>query len=1392
MFNRSQRGIWMNEAAYPGSAINTIGFRMYFPSLDARRVSGAAEAALKDVDTLKLTLDAGSLQLCPGFDAPECPVLEKISFDAAQAEWSGLSEKAMGGALCRFTVRDVYEGGCFLTALFHHIIVDGRAMCLIAQRIADAVNGKPLSPVPLSLKEDAEIPSDPFWVEYFDEVNSEPSILSGTAEGIKRTWYRKALSKELTNAIDSFAKKHSITPASVFSGALSVYLSGAARTRDAVFLMPRMDRATPGELNAIDCRTQVVPVRVRVDRAQSFDKLCQTALSQGRLASAHKAYGIDRIFADLRNAGIFSGIPSEYVLNFYSTGLESETPCEMQMSMDGAMHNHLTLNITRFGESYEILYDARNGIYDETRTNWLHDALTGILEKGISSDAPVGGFELVGAGEKARLEEVFGVSYPIDPNATIPSLFREAVRRYSTRPALFAGENSYTYSELDKASNRIARALMQRGIGGGDFVMFKLRRDHRLLPAMLGILKSGAAFIPIDPAYPADRIAYIQENSGAAALIEDRSMMAEETAACSILDIDELLAYPVNTDPFTEIPQEQPAYSIYTSGTTGRPKGVILSHKGIVNITNPDNNPFNREICRCGRGMVATGSVCFDISLFEFFVPLLNGMFIEFAPEKAMADASALAELIDRHGANLFHCTPSRIAAYLRNARFSKALGSVYGILSAGEALPGSLVDTLDREYGVRVFNGYGPTETTIGATVSEAGDNKTIGAPIGNMGVLVLDDEGRQVPMGAIGELCVYGAGVGIGYKNLPEMTQARFVERCGRRVYRTGDLGRVQDDNRILYYGRNDSQVKIRGLRIELPEIESSILAFPGIAGACVQVRSLQGSEHLVGFYSAREGSGVNQEELLNHLKGRLTFYMVPDILKELDFIPQTPGGKTDQRAVSKIEVKYVRSYRAPENPFQQAICEAMQATLNQEKVSVDDNFFTIGGDSLHTAELINEIENRLPGVNLEFEDIMKYPIPEQLAQFLYRGAAAKPKQDNPLAELDYTGVDDRVKYNTGRISADELKTHRLGTVLLTGATGFLGTHVLVELIRRRDICDKIYCLVRATKRQSSERRLRSTLFYYEETDYDEEIGTRVFAVNGDITGDTLSNELDGVKIDTVINCAANVSHFAYDDKLMRVNTDAVSKLIAFCERQNAEFVQVSTISVAGMLPVSEEQASVFTESSFFMGQQIRSQYIISKYMAEYAALRSKVPVKIMRVGNLQGRVSDGEFQINSKTNAFTRRIASYVRMGAVPRSLYNASVNFSPVDDVARMVVALASTEPKYTAFHVYPLREVTFRAMFDKLASLGHPVRIMPDNEFEAEIEKLRATKDGLKLLEGILLERPDENFRDTPISAVFTARLLDAMGQYWNDVTEVYLDRYFRALEGLNMFDGMEE
>ncbi len=1009
----------------------------------------------------------------------------------------------------------------------------------------------------------------------------------------------------------------------------------------------------------------------------------------------------------------------------------------------------------------------------------MFDSLKSILADALQ-DKQLQDTQLIGQNETQFMQTFKGTTEALSDTETIPSLFKKAVSKYSEKPALSAQKDALTFLELDKLSDNIAFALLQKGVKKGDRVAFMLPRNIYLIPTLLGILKSGAVFVPLDPMYPEDRVQYILENSDAAFLVSTEKTMMDK--AHNYLEIEDLV---VQSPPcaLPDISQTDTAYMIYTSGTTGKPKGVMLSHRGIINIVKQNNNPFNKFIVKNCKGIVAIGSICFDISLFEIFVPLMNGLFVHVGSEKAMMDANALADTILQSGADFLHCTPSRLQEYLLKPKFKACIEQIKGVLSAGEVLPKSLIETLKNTYNVSIFNGYGPTETTIGATITEDGDNETIGRAIGNSSVYMLNKHLKRVPFGVRGEIVILGAGVGQGYFKREEETKTRFIYLDGQKAYKSGDVGHFLPDGRVVYHGRNDRQIKLNGLRIELMEIENVMATYPNILNSVCLVRTTNGYDHLVCFFTATEGVTIDVEQLKAHLKKSLTAYMVPSVLKQLSLLPMTPGGKTDIAALKNIPISYERKMVACKNEQETCICKALQEVTKAQAVSADQNFFEAGLDSLRAIEFMLQIEKSLDleSDTLSYEDIFRCPTAIMLAEKI--NGEIEDVKPYDIKSLDYQGMSNDKQEN------ESFDIQSLGNVLITGVTGYLGVHMLIELLQNKDFAGKIFCLARGKRKMTAEKRVRSTLFYYAETTFSKAFDERLFVIEGDITDKAFFNALQEEQIDTVINVAANVSHFAHDESLQKINVQGVQNLIDFALQKGATLCQVSTISVCGVH--KGEDALPYDENDFYVHQKIFNEYIYSKYLAEYYIKRCAVDkglkYKVIRIGNLQGRIKDGEFQMNMNSNAFTRQLSSYVKMQAVPQSLYSQTVNFSPVDDTAQKAVYLLMSNNSQKVYHVYPEKEVAFEKMFKVLHEMGKEVQVLSDEAFEQLLQALKQQEDKKELVMGLLTEKPKKEYTFYQVQNDITTRHLKQLGQTWQEVTDDTLRGYLEALDSLDMF-----
>lgn len=1410
---RPQYQIWLANESCPDKALYTESVLLIFDDAPAPAyLNQALNRLVETTETLRIRITRtkdGPVQYDAGYTPFACRVIPLAN---EQELASAFDEQA------RFCF-DIYDSALFNAVIYtlpdktalllrvHHLVADGYGFTSVYDRLLALCAGEEPEPFVSFLSRAAAVRPDveaeraadrSFWQDYLNEAEAgrTPHPMPDHADN-RIVWSSHAVGRERSDSLRAFARQQNVTPYCVFFAAYAVYLSRMLDTDDVIVITPRLGRDTAEDRNAAGMYTMAVPVRLRITPETSFAALCQEIQVQNRLAAAHKSYGLSEIMGDLSHKGV-AGSLSHFTLSYQNFALPLHgLPVRYAMHFGGAMTNLMTLHILDWGGDgdYRFQLDYRASYYTTHEIGQTVQMLCRILDQGMADCAlPCRSIELLSDADKVSQQTLLsGPALPLDPDATIISRFQEQVALRGDAPALSGKGPSYTFRELDEASDRVARNLIAAGVQPQSLVAFLLPRTTALPVVMLGILKAGAAYVPIDWTYPEERIQFILSDSKASLLITDASVA---DAGCPILAPDALFAAPQQPDaPLPRLQQDWLCYVIYTSGTTGRPKGVMIEHRGIVNFMQPDNNEFNRDICANGKGIVAVGSICFDISMFELYATLLNGIQVVLADEDGMNNPDTLAGFLTESGANILHCTPSRLLAYLEEPTFREAMRSVDIVLAAGEAFTQPLLDALHKATPARLYNGYGPTEVTIGSTVGRITDRITIGSTIAGARNYLLDKNHRIVPPGATGEIAVAGNGVARGYLGRPDLTSERFITLhdgpITDRVYLTGDYGYALPDGSLAYCGRNDEQVKLRGLRIELKEIERCIEAFPGIRQCAALVREIDGREHLCCFYSAAQPCEV--DALKQYAGGFLTRYMVPDLFVYLPDLPHNSNGKIDKRALSTQSIHVERTYIPPRNARERAMCHifAQVLKLPENEVGTTDSFFDLGGTSLQAAHIVLLAKHE--GFDLEYGQIFEYPSVRALLQCIDQdgdapaAAAAAPAESDQLCTKQEAAVlRDALCHNRNYRKG----LHSLGTVLLTGATGFLGIHVLYELLTTS--YNKIYCMVRPKNNLTPEKRLKGSLFYYFENNFSEAFGQRLFAVDGDLMRDDIVSLPEGVKIDTVIHCAADVSHFGVGNRIRQTNVDGVRHVIEFCKKHDAALVHVSTLSVGGF--IDQEMADIgvsLSEQRLWIRQDLSNDYLESKFTAEKIILleaANGLRAKIMRVGNLQGRITDGEFQMNQATNGFTKLLQSIVRTGRCPQSMARAWINFSPVDAVARAICRMAGSAPEYTVFHIFDSNDLPVSKLLTHISELGYPVRSIDDAEFDefmlhaAEDPKFSGALDGF-----LTRVTGGRHMVEAPCESGFSIRALEQEGFVWPEISDDYLSAYLTGLDTLGAF-----
>ncbi|MFH8408915.1 amino acid adenylation domain-containing protein [Streptomyces sp. NPDC018019] len=651
---------------------------------------------------------------------------------------------------------------------------------------------------------------------------------------------------------------------------------------------------------------------------------------------------------------------------------------------------------TEFG-GIDLVVEYSTQLFRPETVRQLTERFTRVLTAvAAAPKAPLSSIDVLGDAERRRVVGDWNSATTEVPARTVAQLFEAHAARQPDHEAVVLRDTSLTYGELNARANRLARVLAGRGAGPGTLVGLLLPRSVEMIVSILAVLKSGAAYLPLDPDYPADRIAYMVGDAapvcvlaapgtggtlrdGGAQVIElDGGLAGDAVPGTDLTDAD-------RTRPLT---RRDAAYVIYTSGSTGRPKGVVVEHAGVAALAAD-------HIRRFGLGarsrVLQFASPSFDAATAELSMALLSGGTLVLATPESRGPGEPLAELITRHGVNLAVLPPVVLAAFPEDVTLPGDLT----LITAGEALPSEVAARWSA--GRSLYNCYGPTESTVCATSSDpltGAGRPPIGRPLANTRAYVLDGRLNPVAPGVTGELYLAGAQLARGYLGRPGLTAGRFVADpfgpAGARMYRTGDLARWTADGILEYAGRVDDQVKLRGFRIELGEIESALAAHPGIAQAVAAVREDRPGDRRLAAYLVPEDAPVPAAALREHLSGLLPDYMVPSAFVTLDALPLTPNGKVDRKALPALDPTAAAAHgRAPRTAHETLLCQVFAEVLNLPAVGAEADFFELGGDSIRSVQVVGRA--RTAGLDLALPDVFRHKTVEALAAALERSGRA-----------------------------------------------------------------------------------------------------------------------------------------------------------------------------------------------------------------------------------------------------------------------------------------------------------------------------------------------------------------------------------------------------------------
>ncbi|MFD0363048.1 amino acid adenylation domain-containing protein [Nocardia sp. GCM10030253] len=918
-----------------------------------------------------------------------------------------------------------------LAVVVHHIAADGFSMTPLARDVTTAYTTRIREEVPswtplpvqyadYALWQRATLgsPDDPeslcaqqirYWTETLDGVAEElclptdrlrPVVASNRGATIDYT-----LDAELVRALEKFARQHNSSLFMVIHGALAVLLARLSGTTDIPIGTPIAGRGAAELDDVVGMFVNTVVLRTEIDLDESFTDLLDRVRQVDLDAFGHADVPFEQLVDQLAPQRSQSRHPLFQVMLAFQN-LE-----QVKLELPGLDVSVVDLpnKVSRF-DLQVMLSDNHDGgemavavtyatdLFDAATIDSLVHRWIRVLES-VATDptVPVGMIEVLELAERADLLSRSGA--PAAAPATLADLLTAAAARDPHATAIVFEGQQLSYREVDERSNRLARILIQRGVGPEDVVAIGIPRSLDSILAVWAVAKSGAAFLPIDPTNPAERITHMVTDSKAAiglTVTSARTELPDDIDWLTLEDLDEAENRPVtDSDRVRPLRIDDIAYVLYTSGSTGLPKGVAVTHRGLRNCATVHRHAMR---IKSGSRILHLASPSFDVSVLELLDAVYWGATMVIAPSDVYG-GDELGQLLDRERVSQVLITPSALST-IDHTRWP--LPDLRNILVGGEDCGTKLVERWSDD-GRNVVNEYGPTETTIAATLTSpltADEPVTIGNPIRGASAWVLDQRLQPVTVGVTGELYIAGALLARGYHRRAGLTADRFIA-CpwapGERMYRTGDVVRWTADGAIQHLGRSDFQVKIRGLRIELGEIDATLAAHETVDfAATIGHRSDSGTQSLVSYVVAAPGNSIDTTILTEYLTGRLPSYMVPSSIMVLEHIPLTAAGKLDRKALPDPVFADNKAFRAPETPLERTIAESFAGVLGTDTVGLDDSFFALGGDSIMSIQLVTRA--RAAGVVFSARDVFERKTVAGLAEIAVRdstAAAGLPKE-------------------------------------------------------------------------------------------------------------------------------------------------------------------------------------------------------------------------------------------------------------------------------------------------------------------------------------------------------------------------------------------------------------
>ncbi|HNX28407.1 MAG TPA: amino acid adenylation domain-containing protein [Syntrophomonadaceae bacterium] len=1419
-----QKGIWYTEKFYPSTGIaNIIGVMRLNEGLDFDVLKEAINYIIANNDSMRIRiceLPTGPVQYVADHFEHEIRMLDFSNADDSITSFFNWVDKerripipANNSDLFEFVIFKLgkCDGGFFLKT--HHIISDAWTMILIGNQINDyyfrLLKGtEPIASYYSSyidyIESEQKFCTSAIFEEnrrfWNDRFNTVPELTTlrpnkqafGSCEANRKTF---TISREFTIRLTQFSEDLSVSLFILFLSALTICLQKILDSDDIIIGTPLLNRPTIKEKTTMGMFIETIPVRLKVDSSLTFEAFILQVAKDWREMRNHR-YPYNLLLEDIRKEHKLISNLYDIMLSFQNAHFDLNLGFETFYSASGSEANSICFHISdrdNIGELY-VDVDYQIALFEEAEIESLYSCIFAIIDTALRNPAEIiANIPLISNKEKEYvLNTLNNTKISYRDNTLVHALFEEQVIKTPDAIAIEFNEQKLTYKELNEKANRLARCLQAQGVKPGSIVSLLLERSCDLPISIWAVLKAGGAYLPLDPDYPSDRIKYILEDSNSLLVLTSESLQ-EKVKGYTCLLADKII-----TDSFkdTNLSVQQTssdlAYVIYTSGSTGKPKGVMIEHKSVCNFF----TAMARQVDLQNKRVLSVTTVCFDIFVFEFFYPMVNGNTVIIADKNQQLNPGELCRLIMEKRINIIQTTPSRMQLLLLDDSLRPSFADITDIILGGEAFPLSLLEQLKKITNARIINGYGPTEATVYSTFKDLTDgNKiTIGKPVANTRAYIMDKNHNLLPANIIGELYIGGAGLARGYLNQEELTGERFIPSPldpSQRIYRTGDLAKWNSDGEIEFLGRADYQVKIRGYRIELGEIESILMQHEQITEAVVIDREDENHDQYLCAYLKVNGD-LNISDIRFFAGRILPEYMIPTAYIFMEEMPLNANGKIDRRhlaAINNDEFMSVQTiFVEPRNEEEFILAAEWSKILNRDNIGIDDNFFDLGGDSLKIVRILVAL---LPHKwDLTARDFYKYQTIRKLSEKIKGGIDSYKEED--YLKKDIAVIPNSVKMQR---KLSECTVNNMHNILLTGATGFLGAHLLKDLLLDTDA--NIYCIVRGSSAANARTRLKKVLDFHFPDQLSDEIGKRIKIVHGDINLEMWGlsvkkyNQLQKI-IDTVFHTAAKVSHYGSYSEFEKVNVWATQKIIGFCLNNDKMLHYISSISVSGKyLVIQDRENSIFSENDFYIGQHFYDNvYVRSKFEAENLILKAiqlGLRAAIYRLGVLAGRYSDGHFQMNIKDNAMYNRIRSIILTEVIPQDFIDMEIELTPIDYCSKAIVLLSGINfEQGQIFHLYNHNIIKLPQLIKAAEICGYRLKIKKGRSYDKYVQKIFLDPVKRDYLTGIIndvnINRTIGMSESPMIVSTKTKKYLHMLGFKWPKPDIPYLVKVLKYME----------